>query len=367
MILLLFPHGKAPLTALLSKLKSEPVDDPIFHWAEKEVPLQRILCTASFLIGATTITVADTSPFRAGHIIMDELTSEKMLVTADPVSATVLNVQRAFGTTAAIASSGSADPIFIIGNVNAEGASSPNVVYYNPSFLVNYTQIFRNPLYLTRTAMKTRLRTGNARKEAKREALELHSIEMEKAFIFGEPFQGTGVNGQPMNATGGIISFLGADASFTNIWDFSTTTFNISNWETTLENFFKYGASHKLLLAGSTAINQLNQLVKKVSVMNVVPGDSSYGMALTHYTCPFGELYIKVHPLFSIHPTFKSWALGIDMDKMNFRYIDDTDFRPNVQLPDQDGEKDEFLTEAGLELQNQKAFMLSKNITTFTP
>jgi hypothetical protein len=29
--------------------------------------------------------------------------------------------------------------------------------------------------------MKTRLRTGNAREEAKREALELHSMELEKS------------------------------------------------------------------------------------------------------------------------------------------------------------------------------------------
>ena len=363
-ILLLFPNGKAPLTAIMSKLSSEPVDDPIFHWFEKDVPVQRVATTASVGAAVTTLTIADSSIFRAGHVIMEEVTLEKMLVVSDPTSATQINVQRAFGTTAA-ASVTSGDNLLIIGNANAEGASSANVISYSPTTPSNNTQIFRNSLYLTRTAMKTRLRTGNSREEAKRETLELHSIEMEKAAIFGEPFSSTGANGQPMLTTGGVVSFLGADATFTNITDFSSTTFNIANWENALENFFKYGASEKLLLAGSTFINQLNQLVKKSSVMNLVPGDTSYGMKIREYETPFGTLYVKMHPLLSIHPTFKSWGLGLDVSKLRFRYIDDTDFRPNIQMPDMDAQKDEFLTEWGLELQHQKAHALYKNVTTF--
>jgi hypothetical protein len=74
-----------------------------------------------------------------------------------------------------------------------------------------------------------------------------------------------------------------------------------------------------------------------------------------------------MHPLLSIHPTYKSWGLIVDLDKLVFRYIDDTTFRPNIQAPDTDGRKDEFLTEAGLEAQHQKAHAVVKNITTFVP
>jgi hypothetical protein len=367
MILALFPNGKAPLTALLSKLRSEAVDDPVFNWFEKDVPGQRVLATASFTAAATTVSITDSTPFRAGHVIMDELTNEKMLVTADPTSATSIAVSRAFGTTAAVASSGTADPFLVIGNVNAEGAGSPNVIYYSPVPIFNFTQIFRTPLYLTRTALKTRLRTGNAYQEARREVLELHAIEMERAFIFGEQIASVGANGQPMRATGGVVSFLGADATFTNIWDFSTLTFNMTQWELTLENALRYGSSEKLLLAGSTLINYLNQLVKRVSVMNVVPGEEAYGMKIYEYITPYGTLYVKVHPLFSIHPTFKGFGVILDLDKLVFRYIDDTTYKPNIQTPDQDARKDEFLTEAGLELQHQKAHAYIKNVTGFSP
>lgn len=366
MILLLFPNGMAPLTALTSKLRSEAVDDPIFHWFEKDVSQQRGAITAAFTNVATGLVVADSSIFRAGHVIQDEATGEQMLVTADPTTATGLTVQRGFGTTPAAASSGSTDALYIVGNVNAEGAGSPNVVYYNPTQPQNFTQIYRTPLYLTRTAMKTRLRTGNAREEAKREALQLHSIEIEKSFIFGQPYQTIGSNGQPMNATGGVISFLGQDPTFTNIVDFAGTV-TIATWENMMESAFRYGSAEKLLLAGSTMINILNQMTKRASVMNVVPGTESYGMKLIEYITPFGTLYIRIHPLLSIHPTYRSWGLIVDLEKLIFRYIDDTTFRPNVQTNDTDGEKDEFLTEAGLEVQHQKAHVLVKNVSAFTP
>ena len=46
MILYLYPNGKAPLTAIMSMMKSEKTDDPIFHWFEKELDGQRVDVTA---------------------------------------------------------------------------------------------------------------------------------------------------------------------------------------------------------------------------------------------------------------------------------------------------------------------------------
>ena len=36
----LYPNGTAPLTAMLSKMKSEKVDDAEFNWWTKALPLQ---------------------------------------------------------------------------------------------------------------------------------------------------------------------------------------------------------------------------------------------------------------------------------------------------------------------------------------
>src|SRR5262245_45855254 len=40
-ILLAFPNGDAPLTAMLGKAREQSTDDPQFHWFEKGLPLQR--------------------------------------------------------------------------------------------------------------------------------------------------------------------------------------------------------------------------------------------------------------------------------------------------------------------------------------
>ena len=111
------------------------------------------------------------------------------------------------------------DKVMVIGNVNAEGAAMPSALAYDPDKLYNYTQIFRTPLSITRTARKTKLRTGDQYKEAKREALELHGIEMEKAFLFGIPYEGTGDNGKPERTTEGLITCLRTNNSG-NVADF---------------------------------------------------------------------------------------------------------------------------------------------------
>jgi len=59
----------------------------------------------------------------------------------------------------------------------------PDSVGYDPSEFENFTQIWRTPLSITRTARRTRLRTGDAYQKRKRETLELHAIEMEKSSL----------------------------------------------------------------------------------------------------------------------------------------------------------------------------------------
>jgi hypothetical protein len=122
-----------------------------------------------------------------------------------------------------------ADTLLIIGNINAEGAAMPDAVAYDPLKWYNFTQIFRSPLEITRTAMQTRLRTGDQYKEAKRECLEMHGIEMEKAFLFGVPSESTGDNGKPERTTLGIVpaikgGYTGQGGSAGTVNNFVTNT-----------------------------------------------------------------------------------------------------------------------------------------------
>src|SRR5207247_1905492 len=116
-----------------------------------------------------------------------------------------------------------------------------------------------------------------------------------------------------------------------------------------LEEVFRFGSSEKLCFAGSTALNVLNQLAKNKMTIQAVPTDRTYGMNLTRYTTPFGDLLLKQHPLMSHNPTWRKDLMVIDVTHLKLRVLDDTTFLRNRQSPGQDASIDEFLTELGLE------------------
>lgn len=365
MMLLLFPNGEMPLTALMSKLSSEVTSDPEFNWWEKGLPNQRTLINleAGYDDNDTALVVDDGSIFKKGHVVLVERTKEIMIVGADPTTNTVTFI-RGKGEVAAAAIVDD-DPLYIIGTAYEEGADSPNIITYSPTKVYNYTQIFRTTLGQTRTAKKTRLRwdaTGPYR-EAKREALQLHGIEMEKAFLYGQRKEETGPDGMPRRMTRGVRTFI-----TTNVLTDGDTngSFNEADFTRIFEEVFRYGSSEKFALMGSTAVSVINNWAKNGAItVNVDMGTKTYGMKIAHIVTPFGDLYFKLHPLMSDHPTYRKDMIILDLPFLKYRYVDDTTFKTNVQNPGVDASKDEFLTEAGLEMWHEKAHALVTNLTTF--
>lgn len=231
-ILYLYPNGSAPLTGLLSKMSEESVDDPEFTWWTKTLPVQSgpvtdvytdSLLSVAYVSGAVAgdvlyakVSDATASEFRIGHQALLRVSDN---LTVD-VNTKVVAVIRA-GANSYLACKllenddnggavtlGSCDSVLVVGNINPEGAPIPDAIAYDPTKLNNYTQIFRTPLEITRTARKTKLRTEEAYKEAKRESLQLHSIEMEKAFLYGVRSEFIGANGQPERTTMGLVNCI---------------------------------------------------------------------------------------------------------------------------------------------------------------
>jgi hypothetical protein len=253
----------------------------------------------------------------------------------------------------------STDTILIVGNINAEGAAMPEAIAYKPSKLYNYTQIFRTPLSLTRTAEKTRLRTADAYKEAKRECLEMHSIEMEKAFLFGIKTEGTGSNGQPERTTQGIIDCIRENAA-ANVVDYSLDTdYKGKTWlasgedwlDEKLEVLFRYGAQEKLAFCGSGALLAINKLVKQLGHFEFTTKTAAYGIKVVEWVTAFGVIYLKTHPLLSYNTVDRYTMIIHEPKNLKYKYIDDTNFVPDKSSGSGrvDGKNEEFLTECGLE------------------
>lgn len=368
-ILYLYPNGEAPLTALLSKIRnSQPTDDPAFNWWQKRLPTQRMSINkvGDYAAGDLTLVVdSGAKDCVAGTILLVESGTSKgelLRVDTDPTVDTSLHVVRGYG---GVAAGVIEDNTFmtIVGNVHEEGSDVPTARSYSPTKSNNFTQIFRTSLSLTRTAKKTRLRWDNQGpyREARREALSLHSIEMEKGFIWGEAVETAGALGLPERMTGGVLSFISTNKG---------GNFNVAGLldEDTLDNLmedtFRYGSNEKLVLCGSTFIKAITTLGKRNGTLNVVPQDRTYGMKIIEYVTAFGTLMLKNHPLFSQHPVWRQNALVLDIGKnLIYRYIDDTMFIRNRQAPGVDASKDEFLTEAGLELHYEETHAYIEGVT----
>lgn len=366
-VLLLYPNGKAPLTAFTSLMKTKATDDPEFNWWEKIKPTQRSALAASITNVATTFTVASGGKnYGVGHVLRVEETGELVRVTLAAANDTDITVSRGFaGTTATAVTLGAGvNPNFhVVSTVFEEGSPAPAGINYDPTKRYNFTEIQRNTLEMTRTASKTRLRTGDAVKEAKRECLELHTCEMEKQFIFGIRYETT-INGKPARMTGGIISFIDA----ANIKTVPSGDLDMELFEDYMAQIFKYGSSEKLAFGGNTSLLGVQRMVRRNSQYNFMQGQKEFGMNVSRLVSPFGELVIKTHPLFNElssgtdYDAVDSWLLVIDADELVYRPLDDTTYQKQLQDNGLDSVQSGYLTESGLEIHHPLSHFLIKGL-----
>lgn len=391
-ILYLYPNGDLPLTAFMSKMKSEKTDDPEFNWWTKNLPTQRATVTgvytdvalsSAYTSGGVAGSVLyfkmsedDSKHFRIGHQVLlrdasdytVDVNGKVTVVTSNGVNSYIaVKLLEADDNSSHSHDLSDCDTVVIIGNINSEGAPMPNSISYDPVKYYNYTQIFRTPLSITRTARETRLRTGDAYKEMKREALELHGIEQEKAFLFGIKTEGTGDNGKPERTTEGLIPHIRTyNSSLVNDYSLNTT-YTGKNWlddgggedwlDSYLMNLFLYGKTEKIAFCGNGALLGLTRLAKAGSHITLTGKTVSYGIKVIEWVTPFGTLYLKNHPLFNYETTLRYSMLIFEPENLRYRYVTDTTFygeKGNTASSGnnsgrKDGTDEEFLTECGLE------------------
>lgn len=383
-ILFLYPNGRAPLTALLSKMGSKKIDDYDFTWWTKTHPLQGGGVTGVYTnaglssaytsggVAGTTLYIkmsaATASEIKVTHqVMLRDISHRDMIVRAEVTdvvsngasSYIAVNLQEADdngGTT----DLSDCDNVRVIGSINAQGAPMPPAIAYDPVKFNNLMQIFRTALSITRTARETKLRTVDAYKEAKREALELHSVEMEMAFVWGKKTEGVGANGKPKYTTDGIYEFLLNNAP-ANVSNFSTdTTYTGDTWlasgehwfDTMLELVYRYGGTQRLALMGSGAALGISRLAKSTGQIQLTPMTTDYGLNITKWVHPSGTLNMMSAPLFSEDPVTRNDMIIIDPNDLKYNFIHDTDFIPDDGRHGGsrvDGTNEEYLTECGLE------------------
>lgn len=372
-ILLQYPNGEFPLFALTSQMKKESVKDPEFNWFEKRLDARRLQINGEVNSSATSIAVDEgAKTVVAKTLLYVESTGEILFVSADPDSDTGLSVTRgAAGSSAATIPDDA--KVLVIGTAFEEGSLAPTGQAYDPFKRYNYTQIFRRTLEMTGTAKETDLRTGDALKEAKREALEYISIDIERSFWFGKRYQDT-YEGKPRRFMGGVLGQL----SNSNIFDASQLSDGVSftDLEGWMKDLFKYGSAEKMVFSGDLALLTVQRIIRQEPgcTWSFTPQTKEYGMNVSRLVTPFGTLVWKTCPLFSQSTSdlsgdtpvygFDSYAFVLDMARVKYVYLQNRDlkYQPDLTAVGMDGEKSGYICECSIKIEQLENHGLIKNL-----
>lgn len=417
-----YPNGAAPLTGLTSLMEEESTNDPEYNHWEKRLKEQRTTTASQgsskgpFLLADGTtdggdpfatvagteyqVKVASSTEFRVGHLIRIPVSASSGTATKIVVgnitaitSATLIKFRATEAVTAidnGTTNESVGVEVLVIGSAFAQGATGASQsVYHVPVNPENYAQIFRTAMQITGSALKTSLKydeTGAYKDKAKETAID-HMREIEFGFIFGRKTKYVdGTTNLPTYTTGGILywmeqweagTFYEVTASTADTDDNkriitnSAGTISEKQYDNYLERLFRVTnnkANEKLCLCGSGFLNTINRMYKSKSVLNAdLPLTDTYGMKVVQHVSPFGTVFYKTHPLFTMNSTLRNNALFIDVGNLKYRYLDgrDTELLTNRQPNNADYREDEWLTEAGLECRYPESNLYLQNVLDF--
>jgi hypothetical protein len=363
-IMLRSPRNNSPLFGLTAAMSSESTDDPEFNWWEEEVEMFNFAVSGDVTNVATTIPlVAGGTKLKPGDMLKVNSSGEAIRV-ATVVSDTSITVTRAMGpggtaagTAAAITAATDAKLLFV-GSAYREGAPRTVGTSGAASKFSNVTQIFRDPVEWTRTAQKTRYRTGDAMKHDRRRALHKHGLGIERALWLGTRYE-TLEAGQPLRFTDGVLNRIPA----ANIKTVTAGGVDMDELESYMADIFAYGSNEKLAWGSIKTMIIVNQIIRKNSQYNWGPGETEYGMRVKRLYSPAGTLVFTEHPLFGQGGQFLAEDLVImDTASLKYRYITDTVLLKDREDRGTDGKAEEYLTECGLELHHGETFYWLKGI-----
>ena len=368
----LMPNGTAPLFGLTSLLKDESASNIEHGYFSKTMIFPSVTSSAAALAADTSITVAAYDNIVPGDLLMNERTSEIVLVTA-LTSATVIAVTRAVGTVAAAAVN-AGDVWRTVGNAFEEGSVRPSAVAIIAARYVNNTQIFRNSWAVTKTAAAIPQIAGSGYvSESKQDCAALHAMAIEKALFFGQKFMGTR-NGQPFHTMEGIVARVNAAASG-NVTTLGATT-NWTQFEAALDKTLETvtdpkGGNIRTMFVGGTARRVIHNIARLNSTYQITTNETGWGLQIDTIRTPRGTFEMIEHPLFNAYGAASTWAkmaVICDLNAFSLAYLrktSDASYNSAGALVDNgvDAEGGTLTTELTCTIKNPAAFGVLYNFT----
>lgn len=343
-----------PYAVILMKARKEATDTAEFIWFDDEPVGWWTKAAAAADDTATNINVVDGSIFATHDILKVPRTSEVLRVTA--TNANVLTVARGYGTTASAAIEAE-DWLVRIGNAMEENSNAPASKLNQPQKFTNYTQIVRTTFDESMTSAHEAKRVGGKeRTRLRAKKLLEHRLDIARISIWGEKKEDLS-SGKPRRMTAGINSFIQ-----TNRKDVGGGLTE-AEWESFLEMGFSYGSKTKLFVCSRTVGGAINMIAQNKII--TTSGEETYGIRLPKYRSFHGDVIIAVDR--SLENAYAGYGFLLDMGNIQYRPLNgrDTKLRPDIQANDADGWVDEYLTEFGMTVRQEKTHAVLFGVTGF--
>ena len=322
----LMPNGQAPLFGITSMLKEDTAYQYEHGYFAKTMIFPALtLGAGGQLIGDTTFTVLDTTNILAGMVLRVDSTGENLLVLT-VVSATSMTVRRAFGTVVA-AAIGASVRLWMVGNAYEEASLRPASLLITAVRVTNFTQIFRNTWAVSGTTAATSVIAGGTPDaESKQDCAMFHSVDIEKALLYGQKNQGT-LNGQPIHVMDGVLNILLAAAAG-NITTLAATT-TWTQLEAGLDPVFQQVTDPKnpnmrAFFVGGIARRVLHAIARLNSSYFIQGQVTEWGLQFDTIKTPRGTFNIIEHPLFNAYGAATTWAkmaIAVDLTTFGLAYM----------------------------------------------
>ncbi len=339
-----------PLTVILKKLSTMPTHNYRFDWLDDKLLARWCTAAAQALADATSVTVGTGEGALIGANDLIKVIDTDEVIKVDSVAGDVLTVTRAYGSTTAAIIPADAK-LLIMGNAMAQGSGASAEKYQNTVPFFNYTQIIKTTYSITNTLDAMKLYGGaELNRLRKKKGIE-HGESIEYALLLGERKLDT-TGSQPTTTTGGIMQFLKGVAP-TKTLDTSTVT-DLKLQKKALDDFVEevmtYGSGKKLWICSPSILNFLNTIASDKLQLIQSDNDKTFGLDITQWRTPHGTLNVTQHPLLT--HGLAGHSIVLDTEELAYRPLSgrDTQLKTGIQNNDEDGKREMYITEMGLQL-----------------
>ena len=167
---------------------------------------------------------------------------------------------------------------------------------------------------------------GTPDAESKSDCAVFHAVDIEKALLYAQKYQGT-LNNQPIHVMDGLLNILATSAAG-NIGAATAST----NWtllESLLDPAFAVVTDPKnpnmrALFVGGIARRVIHAIARLNSTYYIQGQTTEWGLQFDTIKTPRGTFNIIEHPLFNAYGSTSTWAkmaIGVDLSTFGLAYM----------------------------------------------